>query len=177
MSGKLDMTYDEKTITASLDGYLINTDIDPFSGYIQLIAINIKTGKAYLLKKGQRLDGQDTSKGFWIDDITGSVAALPAGEYRVFLAAKDDEEETWQPIRSHEVDHNSYILVINENREIESLELDSDSSWTGIESVVTSGNTTPAVRGVYSLDGRYLGNDVSKLGKGLYIVNGEKVVK
>jgi UPF0716 protein FxsA len=40
-----------------------------------------------------------------------------------------------------------------------------------------SGNTTPAVRGVYSLDGRYLGNDVSKLGKGLYIVNGEKVVK
>ena len=42
---------------------------------------------------------------------------------------------------------------------------------------MTSGNTTPAVRGVYSLDGRYLGNDVSKLGKGLYIVNGKKVVK
>lgn len=177
MSGKLDMTYDEKSITASLDGYLINTDIDPFSGYIQLIAINRKTGKAYLIKKGQRLDGQKTSEGFWIDDITGSVAALPAGEYRVFLAAKDDDETTWQPIRSHEVNHNSYILVINEDREIESLELDSDSSWTGIESVVTSGNTTPAVRGVYSLDGRYLGNDVSKLGKGLYIVNGEKVVK
>ena len=112
-----------------------------------------------------------------MDDITGSVAALPAGEYRVFLSAKDDDETTWQPIRSHEVDHNSYTLVINEDREIESLELDSDSSWTGIESVVTSGNTTPAVRGVYSLDGRYLGNDVSKLGKGLYIVNGEKVVK
>ena len=177
MSGKLDMTYDEKTITASLDGYLMNTDIDPFSGYIQLRAINLKTGKAYLIKKGQRLDDQDTSKPFWMDDITGSVAALPAGEYRVFLSAKDDDEKTWQPIRSHEVDHNSYRLVINEDRDIESLELDSDSSWTGIESVVTSGNTTPAVRGVYSLDGRYLGNDVSKLGKGLYIVNGEKVVK
>ena len=95
----------------------------------------------------------------------------------MFLSAKDDDETTWQPIRSHEVDHNSYTLVINEDREIESLELDSDSSWTGIESVVTSGNTTPAVRGVYSLDGRYLGNDVSKLGKGLYIVNGKKVVK
>ena len=27
------------------------------------------------------------------------------------------------------------------------------------------------------IDGRYLGNDVSKLGKGLYIVNGKKIVK
>lgn len=50
-----------------------------------------------------------------------------------------------------------------------------DPGTTGIENVEM--NTTPAVRGVYSLDGRYLGNDVSKLGKGLYIVNGEKVVK
>ena len=34
-------------------------------------------------------------------------------------------------------------------------------------------NNQPAVKGVYSIDGRYLGNDVSKLGKGLYIVNGK----
>lgn len=51
-----------------------------------------------------------------------------------------------------------------------------DPSTTGIENVHTN-TTSPAVRGVYSLDGRYLGNDVSKLGKGLYIVNGKKVVK
>lgn len=51
-----------------------------------------------------------------------------------------------------------------------------DPTATGIENVRVN-NTTSAVRGVYSLDGRYLGNDVSKLGKGLYIVNGKKIVK
>ena len=30
---------------------------------------------------------------------------------------------------------------------------------------------------VYSIDGRFLGNDVNALGKGLYIVGGKKVVK
>ena len=167
-------------ITSSSWLYLASSSSLTPSGYLSFFPLsdfNFKYSEAVIPKKGQRLDDQDNSKGFWMDDITGSVAALPAGEYRVFLAAKDDDETTWQPIRSHEVDHNSYILVINEDREIESLELDPKSNWTGIESVVTSGNTTPAVRGVFALDGRYLGNDVSKLGKGLYIVNGKKVVK
>ena len=50
-----------------------------------------------------------------------------------------------------------------------------DPGTTGIENVEL--NSKPAVTGVYSIDGRYLGNDVSKLGKGLYIVNGKKIVK
>ena len=50
-----------------------------------------------------------------------------------------------------------------------------DPGTTGIENVEM--NSKPAVMGVYSIDGRYLGNDVSKLGKGLYIVNGKKIVK
>ena len=51
----------------------------------------------------------------------------------------------------------------------------SDPGTTGIENVEM--NNQPAVKGVYSIDGRYLGNDISKLGKGLYIVNGKKIVK
>ena len=50
-----------------------------------------------------------------------------------------------------------------------------DPGTTGIENVEM--NNQPTVKGVYSIDGRYLGNDVSKLGKGLYIVNGKKIVK
>ena len=30
---------------------------------------------------------------------------------------------------------------------------------------------------VYSIDGRYLGNDINSLGHGIYIVNGKKYVK
>lgn len=39
---------------------------------------------------------------------------------------------------------------------------------------------TPATadgKRIYSIDGRYLGNDFNALGKGLYIVNGKKIVK
>lgn len=39
---------------------------------------------------------------------------------------------------------------------------------------------TPAAadgKRIYSIDGRYLGNDFNALGKGLYIVNGKKIVK
>lgn len=35
----------------------------------------------------------------------------------------------------------------------------------------------PADKRVFSLDGRYLGNDINKLGKGLYIVGGKKIMK
>ena len=46
---------------------------------------------------------------------------------------------------------------------------------TGIENVKTI-----AVKNdnrIYTLDGRYVGNDFNALGRGLYIVNGKKVVK
>lgn len=38
-------------------------------------------------------------------------------------------------------------------------------------------DAAPQKKGVYSIDGRYLGNDVDALGRGLYIVDGKKVVK
>lgn len=42
---------------------------------------------------------------------------------------------------------------------------------------IKDGNVKPASTHVYSIDGRYLGNSLDKLGNGLYIVNGKKVVK
>lgn len=46
---------------------------------------------------------------------------------------------------------------------------------TGIAHVTVDG--VKKVDGVFSLDGRYLGNSLSTLAKGIYIVNGQKVVK
>lgn len=47
---------------------------------------------------------------------------------------------------------------------------------TGIETV--AGDTKPSVlKGIYTIDGRYLGTNDMNLGKGLYIINGKKVVK
>ena len=51
---------------------------------------------------------------------------------------------------------------------------------TGIDNVITVTGTDgirPADNRIYSIDGRYVGTDDTKLGKGLYIRNGKKFIK
>lgn len=51
---------------------------------------------------------------------------------------------------------------------------------TGIDNVITvtgTGGIRPADNRIYSIDGRYVGTDDTKLGKGLYIRNGKKFIK
>ena len=52
------------------------------------------------------------------------------------------------------------------------------SVTTGITNLIINDSpTAPADNCIYSIDGRYVGKDVNKLGKGLYIRNGKKFVK
>lgn len=53
------------------------------------------------------------------------------------------------------------------------------SVTTGISNAVTSqeSQASPSDGRIYSIDGRYVGTDVSRLGKGLYIRGGKKFVK
>ncbi len=37
--------------------------------------------------------------------------------------------------------------------------------------------TPHSTKGVYAIDGRYLGNDINAMDKGIYIVNGQKIIK
>ena len=50
------------------------------------------------------------------------------------------------------------------------------SALSGID-VVNSNATQNANKGIYTIDGRYVGMDFNKLQKGIYIVNGKKIVK
>lgn len=50
-----------------------------------------------------------------------------------------------------------------------------DHIITGIQTLQTE--PTPSAKGVYSLDGRYLGTDATTLPKGVYVVDGRKIVK
>ena len=49
-----------------------------------------------------------------------------------------------------------------------------DSHITAIRNVETVTNKTPRI---FTLDGRYVGNDYQRLKRGIYIVNGKKIVK
>ena len=44
---------------------------------------------------------------------------------------------------------------------------------TGINNVIRDNMNNP---NIYSIDGRHLGNDINKLGKGIYIINKKKVI-
>ncbi len=57
---------------------------------------------------------------------------------------------------------------------VETAELDGGTS--GIEATAVSAKEQTDNR-LYTLDGRYAGNDMSRLGKGIYVVNGKKVVR
>lgn len=53
--------------------------------------------------------------------------------------------------------------------------LDNTTSETAIKDI--KANTRKADNRVYSIDGRYLGDDINVLGKGIYIVGGKKELK
>ena len=80
-----------------------------------------------------------------------SIATLPDGTYRVYMASKATTETEWQPVRSNETIVNNYIIT----KRGTSVTVDEgEPGWTtGIESVtVTGGNGGGTVR-VYTADG------------------------
>lgn len=174
--------YDGYNLVANVpDGRFLNMDVDNFTGYFRFMARNTATGEEYVIGTGRHMDDQPMRYYVSDADVFGSTKNLPNGEYRVYLATESDDWEKPdakpQPIRCHENYHNSYIITVN-NHEIEDLEPDTDSSWTmtGINTIQTTPSQSVAT-GVYSIDGRHLGNNIDRLSKGLYIVNGKKVVK
>ena len=70
---------------------------------------------------------------------------------------------------------NCYIVNIT-NGKITSLVPEESSNWTGIQNINVS-TTKPNDTRVYSIDGRKLSGDINTMGKGLYIVDGKKVMK
>lgn len=102
------------------------------------------------------------------------IADLKDGTYRLFVGAKSVKDKAWQLVRRGEGQTNSYWLVVS-NGDYAVTPVTDDSWATGVSPVVAS---QPQVhQGICSLDGRNLGTDINRLGKGLYIVNGKKVMK
>lgn len=52
-----------------------------------------------------------------------------------------------------------------------------DDTTTGIANIQADGEVTISHKGVYSLSGQYLGESTDSLPKGVYIVNGKKIIK
>lgn len=168
-----------KTITAlkvSCDA-LYNMDVDKFTGELALMALNTETGDKTNLSTiygTNVLSGIKYGSGMSLSGVSVPYTQLSDGTYRIYLATKSTLETDWQPVHSNETINNSYILVKNGSNV--TLRAENNSNWTtAIDNVPTV--EMKADNRIYSIDGRYLGTDVEKLDRGMYIRNGVKFVK
>ena len=100
--------------------------------------------------------GTDSDGGYMFDGL------LRIG----FLNGLDDSDFTEAAGAKYEIAFDDFI------QEIE----DDEVSVTAIESLDGSTVYTPTVEKIYNMAGQYVGSSVDGLGKGMYIVNGKKVV-
>ena len=80
--------------------------------------------------------------------------------------AKGKKDTTIKGLRAY--------FIINGNGSAAKINFGDDET-TGIENIVTP--TTISNQKVYNLNGQYVGNDLKAMPKGIYIVNGKKVIK
>ena len=166
---------------------LINFDAEDFYGSLYLLAEPVDGGTATVLDEfdiTERLGGGvEYLNGASQMGNTVSIASLPDGTYRVYLASKADTETDWQPVHSNENIVNNYILTIrNGSASVE----EGEGGWTtGIESVNAGAATGDGTVRVYTVDGvlvytapagEYRLEDVPATGL-LIVKNGANTVK
>lgn len=172
--GKFDVQLNGTSLSYTVSN-LLNCDSESFAGKLMLLA-EPSDGKSFITLNSFTASINSNGGYPLMSKDNISIGTLSDGTYRLFLASQSDLENTWQPVRSNENIVNNYILTIsNGNATLTA----GEPGWTtGIDKVMFVGNSTkPADNRIYSIDGRYVGTDASKLSKGLYICNGKKFVK
>jgi len=70
----------------------------------------------------------------------------------------------------------AYLQVVNKSENAKIIvDFGDDDDTTGIEEIIK--NADKGNGKVYSVDGKFVGDDTNGLGKGIYIINGKKVIK
>ncbi len=174
------VSYDPMTVTRinksslSINGATIyNLTGEPFSGEVALV-LDMSDSLTVL----KSLSSSDIANSHGIATKSGFVklptSSLQDGTYRLFVGSKSTKDKTWQLVRRSDNQTNSYMLTVADGDYTVSPVVD-DSWTTGIARVEKP--ATHASQGVYTLDGRYLGNSTEGLAKGIYVVNGKKIMK
>lgn len=156
-----------------------NLNPNDFSGYVALIVALVDGNSDWTVLS----QATGECKGFGVEMYiwninqtfkSVSLQSLKDGNYRVFFATKDNKDREWQPVRSVENMPNSALLTIVNGKA--TITGENDSSWTDIDNISISDVNTLSTP-IYSISGIYVGTSLNGLPKGLYIINGKKVIK
>lgn len=114
---------------------------------------------------------------FGTNDLNNSkfFNKVKVGNYRVYLASKAVNEDNYQPVRCHG-GAPYFDLVIKEDgsTSLSERKFMQDITPTGIKDVI---NTSHKSGSIYDLKGHKINGEVSRIPKGIYIIDGKKVVK
>lgn len=157
-----------------------NLDVDNFTGQIQLLCFNLQTNKGYVLTNIGEVSSMPLLNGGSIELGDMDLKNLGDGVYQIFFGSHstsdDTPEDGWMPMYGGDGIVSNYILTVKNGEFSLKKGNDDFSVSTGINKLTTSSATAKKMR-VYSIDGRVMGNDINAMGKGLYIVDGKKVMK
>lgn len=121
--------------------------------------------------------GYGWPEGSYPIEIGVGEEGLYPGDYHVYLASKDKHEATYQMARMPDGQFYYVELSVDENGVITVGEAVTSSEDTAIHGVVATNDASRKQKGVYDLRGCLRGNDSDGLRRGIYIIDGKKVIK
>ncbi len=152
----------------SVTGTIYNMATRPFTGKMGVILIS-ENGSVRELYTFD-CENVETNNGFSLGSGAQQIMAslIPAGTYRLVLAAKSSEETKWKTVRMANGEVYEYTFV--KTAKDYSMTAKTAEHTTGISTISMSSATSPRI---FDLQGR----EVKTPQKGIYIINGKKVVK
>jgi hypothetical protein len=173
--------YGSTTKRVTISGDIYDAAAEKFTGSIACVLENDET--TIVLKSKDDMSLNPVTGGQWFYTSLSlpscNLSNVPDGTYRLFVGSKAADDYKWQLVRPKEGAVYSYIIVKNGD-DITWTEDYSDmwaisSTTTGISPVRM--NSGPSAKYIYDLQGRPRGTDPSALPKGIYVIDGKKVVK
>jgi hypothetical protein len=178
--------YGSTTKRVTVSGKIYNAAVEKFNGKIACVLENNDT--TIVLKSQDDFSLNPITGGQWsytsLSIQSCNLSNVPDGTYRLFVGSRTNEDYKWQLVRQQEGAVYNYIIVKNGSDitwtedYTDTWALSSSSTTTGISSVKTNNGTNATKSAtIYTLDGRNMGTNPSALPKGIYIINGRKVIK
>lgn len=162
-------------------GKFYNMHYKMFKGVIDLLFVN-ESGEQYGFNFLTETEGEPLRYGYAGKTKVLNVSDLPVGNYIVYLASKAEKDTYYQPVKCAGIGAIYYNVTKGEDEKLvftgehQSLY----EGTTAIQSVKLSNTesaTSKSSKYIYSLNGQNMGTNASTLPKGVYVINGKKIVK
>ena len=174
----LDVPVVKNRISARTDNFYNMCHLN-FKGVIDLVLVN-EAGELYTYNFHKEENGVPYGYGENGKNKFFNVTDLPVGTYIAYLASKAENDIYYQPLKCEGLGAICYQVTRNEDETIvvSNVAQSLDDVITGIKPVdMQNPEFTKASKSIYDLNGRNMGTDSSVLPKGIYIINGKKVIK